>query len=100
MTAPMPVSSQSVACGPHGRSWGLLRQALHGLRRIVSWPARVVKARRSFGPLARMSDYELRDIGLIRQDLWNAASLPLGEDPTRYLARTAAEARNRRGIGA
>jgi uncharacterized protein YjiS (DUF1127 family) len=99
MTATTPVGGGGAACGPQGRSWGLMRKVLHQLKWLVSWPVRVGQARRSFAPLARMTDYELRDIGLTRQDLWNAASLPLDEDPTRYLARTAAEGfRNRRGI--
>jgi hypothetical protein len=42
-----------------------------------------------------MSDYELHDIGLIRQDIWNAASLPLDEDPTRLLAKAARSRRVR-----
>jgi hypothetical protein len=100
MTATTPVGDRSTACEPHGRNWGLTRQVLHGLKRIISWPVRAALARRSFAPLARMTDYELHDIRLIRQDLWNAASLPLDDDPTRYLARTAAEGfLNRRRIG-
>ena len=37
--------------------------------------------------LARMSDYELRDIGLTRQDVVDVSALPLDEDPTALLAR-------------
>ena len=44
------------------------RHAFHGaagaLRRALSWPARVGAARRTMSQLARMSEYELRDIGL------------------------------------
>ena len=34
-----------------------------------------------------MSDYELRDIGLTRQDLFDATALPLDADPSPLLAR-------------
>jgi hypothetical protein len=37
--------------------------------------------------LAGMSDYELRDIGLIRQDLGDASALPLDADPSALLVR-------------
>jgi len=37
--------------------------------------------------LARMADYELRDIGLTRQDVVDVSALPLDEDPTALLAR-------------
>jgi hypothetical protein len=37
--------------------------------------------------LARMSEYELRDIGLTRQDLFDATALPLDADPSALLAR-------------
>jgi hypothetical protein len=37
--------------------------------------------------LARMSDYELRDIGLTRQDLFDASALPLDADPSAMLVR-------------
>ena len=57
------------------------------LLRVLSWPARVAAARRTMSELARMSDYELRDIGLTRQDLNDATSLPLDDDPSRLFVR-------------
>jgi Domain of unknown function (DUF1127) len=36
--------------------------------------------------LASMSDHELADIRLTRQDLRDASALPLGDDPTRVFA--------------
>ena len=66
------------------------RQASHGaavLRRALSWPSRVSAARRAMRQLARMSDYELRDIGLIRQDVVDASARPLDDDPSALLAR-------------
>ncbi|WP_158554697.1 DUF1127 domain-containing protein [Methylovirgula sp. 4M-Z18] len=53
---------------------------------IVLWPSRVAAARRTMRHLAAMSDYELRDIGLGRYDVLNAASGRLDEDPTIRLA--------------
>ncbi len=66
------------------------------LRRALSWPARVGAARRAMSHLARMSDYELRDIGLTRQDVVDVSALPLDEDPTTLLARRRAAARDDR----
>ena len=57
------------------------------LWRVLSWPARVAAARRTMAELARMSDYELRDIGLTRQDFNDATSLPLDADPSRLFVR-------------
>jgi uncharacterized protein YjiS (DUF1127 family) len=66
------------------------RQASHGaaaLRRALSWPSRVSAARRAMRQLARMSDYELRDIGLVRQDIVDASMLGPKDDPSALLAR-------------
>ena len=65
------------------------------LQRAMSWPARVSAARRAMSQLAQMSDYELRDIGLTRQDVADVSALPLDEDPTAMLARRRAAARER-----
>ena len=68
------------------------------LMRVLAWPARVGAARRTMAELARMSDYELRDIGLIRQDLNDATSLPLDDDPSRlFVRRRASRSGPRRG---
>ena len=69
-------------------------EAASALRRALSWPARVGAARRAMSELARMSDYELRDIGLTRQDVVDVSALPLDEDPTALLARRRAAARD------
>ncbi len=55
--------------------------------RILTWPARVREAPRTMSDFARMSEYELRDIGLTRQDVADASALPLDEDPSRLLVR-------------
>lgn len=57
------------------------------LRRALSWPARVGHARRTMTQLARMSEHELRDIGLSRQDVSDATALRIDEDPTALLVR-------------
>ena len=49
---------------------------------LLSWPARVGAARRTMAELARMSEYELRDIGLTRSDVNDATALPLDADPS------------------
>ena len=63
------------------------RDAASALRRALNWPARVGAARRTMAQLARMSEYELRDIGLTRQDVADASALPLDADPSSLLAR-------------
>jgi uncharacterized protein YjiS (DUF1127 family) len=60
------------------------------VRRALSWPARVVEARRTMAQLAQMSDRELSDIGLLRSDLADVSALPRGEDPGERLARARA----------
>jgi len=57
------------------------------LWRVLTWPARVGAARRTMSDLARMSEYELRDIGLTRSDVNDATALPLDADPSGLLVR-------------
>jgi uncharacterized protein YjiS (DUF1127 family) len=71
------------------------------LKRALSWPARISAERLAMGELARMSDYELSDIGLVRQDVVDASALRLDADRSairagRRLARerSAGERRN------
>ena len=61
--------------------------AAKALWRILTWPARVGAARRTMSDLARMSEYELRDIGLTRSDVNDATALPLDADPSGLLVR-------------
>jgi uncharacterized protein YjiS (DUF1127 family) len=61
--------------------------AAEALWRILTWPARVSAARRTMSDLSRMSEYELRDIGLTRSDLNDATALPLDADPSGLLVR-------------
>ncbi len=55
--------------------------------RVLTWPARVGATRRMMSELARMSEYELRDIGLTRSDVNDATALPLDADPSGLLVR-------------
>jgi len=45
------------------------------LKRALTWPARAGAVRTTMAQLARMSDVELRDIGLVRQDVVDAGAL-------------------------
>ena len=66
--------------------------------RALMWPVRVIEARRTLAQLASLSEYELRDIGLSRQDLVDFTARPLDEDPTPHLADSrAARARAAHG---
>ena len=76
----------------------LASQAANALWRILVWPARVSAARRTMSELARMSEYELRDIGLTRSDINDASALPLDADPSGLLVRRRAW-RESRGRG-
>ena len=67
-----------------------------GIVRVLKWPARVIEARRTLNQLAGMSDFELCDIGLSRQDLANVTARPLDEDPTSYLVSARAARAGRR----
>jgi uncharacterized protein YjiS (DUF1127 family) len=63
--------------------------------RLAGWPSRIVAARQAMRQLAGMSDHELSDIGLSRQDLRDATALPRDADPTRLFAARAEERRQR-----
>ncbi len=65
----------------------LLDKAAAFLARIALWPIHVIEARRTLAQLATLSDYELRDVGLMRQDLLDLTARPLDEDPTPHLNR-------------
>src|SRR5579883_2906873 len=66
------------------------------LWRVVAWPLRALAARRAMAELGAMSDRELADVGLYRQDLRDATGLRRGEDPTAMLAKRTAERRRAR----
>jgi uncharacterized protein YjiS (DUF1127 family) len=72
----MVASFPHMAAGPAKAVW-----------RALTWPVRVGAARRTMSELARMSEYELRDIGLTRSDINDATALPLDADPSGLLVR-------------
>lgn len=61
------------------------------LRRLAAWPFRVAAARATMRQFAGMTDHELADIRLTRQDLRDATALALDSDPTRIFAMRARE---------
>jgi uncharacterized protein YjiS (DUF1127 family) len=66
----------------------LANQASHGaaaLKRALSWPSRLGEARRAMRQLAGMSDHELRDIGLVRQDIVDASMLRIDAEASAML---------------
>ncbi len=61
----------------------IARLASHGaagLERALTWLSRAVAARTTMAQLARMSDAELRDIGLVQQDVVDIGALRLDAD--------------------
>jgi uncharacterized protein YjiS (DUF1127 family) len=56
------------------------------VRSAIFWPHRVLQARRELEMLARMTEYELKDIGLTRTDLGDATALPADASPSEFLA--------------
>src|SRR3979409_1543686 len=85
------MNSFATTCPDDGRNHRPLLSALGALVvRALLWPSRVMEARRTMAQLTGMSDYELRDIGLSRQDLVDLTARPLDEDPTPHLAGTRA----------
>ena len=64
---------------------------LSAVARVLAWPIRVSEARAAMRQLGSMSEHELKDIGLTRQDLRDATGLVIDDDPTQLLAKRAAE---------
>jgi uncharacterized protein YjiS (DUF1127 family) len=69
------------------------RRALRLVWQIVAWPVQAWRIRQEYAVLAGMSEHELRDIGLSRQDVIDASAYKAGEDPTQMLATRAEERR-------
>lgn len=64
---------------PFGGAFRWVARGVHGIKRAV-------EGRRMLRDLALADDRMLRDIGLTRSDLRNAAAEPLFRDPTELLA--------------
>jgi uncharacterized protein YjiS (DUF1127 family) len=86
-----------------GAGWSkrALSSLLAGLGRVISWPAHVLEARRELEMLSRMSESELKDIGLTVSDVGDATALPADMSPTHFLAHRVEERyRARHGVNA
>ncbi|BBF93824.1 DUF1127 domain-containing protein [Blastochloris tepida] len=90
----------TIACAPSSArtSKALVGKAVAGtIVRTLAWPfvtlGRAIEARRQIAQMAQLSDYMLKDIGLQRQDLQDAASLSPFTDPTRLLVSRVVERR-------
>ncbi|HEX4768882.1 MAG TPA: DUF1127 domain-containing protein [Lichenihabitans sp.] len=81
--------SRNQARSAHGLAGALTSLAAA----VMAWPTRVVEHRRLMNQMAGMSDHELRDIGLFRQDVADATAVPYGHDPSEVLVERAAERR-------
>lgn len=64
---------------------------------LLDLPARTYRNRALLQAMAELGDHELKDIGLTRQDLGDAAVAPLGADPSLVLVARAEERRRRTG---
>ena len=60
---------------------------------VLSWPGRIAQHRALMTRMAAMSDYELADIGLSRQDVSDATAVALDHDPSALLTVRAEERR-------
>jgi uncharacterized protein YjiS (DUF1127 family) len=74
-------------------SQGMAATLVHALAQPFVAVARAVEARRQIAQMAGLSDAMLKDIGLARQDVQDAASLSPFADPTRLLAARVSERR-------
>lgn len=89
----MVPSITSRDCAAHAIPESGARRVLRIALAIVSWPARAWQIRQEYALLAGMSEHELRDIGLSRQDVVDVSGYAVGEDPTLILAKRAEERR-------
>lgn len=74
-------------------SQGMAATLVHVLVQPFAAVARAVEARRQIAQMAGLSDVMLKDIGLARQDIQDAASLSPFADPTKLLAARVSERR-------
>jgi uncharacterized protein YjiS (DUF1127 family) len=81
--AAVRTSARSMSAGP------VFLNALHAVSGQVRALARALLNRRVAGRLDQLSDHELSDIGLTRDDLQFGKSMPFNADPTAELARRA-----------
>ena len=88
----MAASITTRDCAGHIRETGT-RRTLRRILAILAWPVEAWRIRQEYALLAGMSEHELRDIGLSRQDVVDVSAYTGGEDPTLMLAKRAEERR-------
>lgn len=81
--AAVRTSARSMSAGP------VFLNAMHIASGRVKAIVRALLNRRVAGKLDQLSDHELSDIGLTRDDLRFGKSMPFNADPTTELARRA-----------
>lgn len=72
---------------------GFVHAVSGALASIMSWPGRAIRHRQLMNQMAHMSDFELKDIGLSRQDVFDAGAVGFADDPSAVLAERAADRR-------
>jgi uncharacterized protein YjiS (DUF1127 family) len=95
----MPLTLPSVRSGSEDKSRKAVSSTWNTVIRIAAYPVRFYQARRDIALLAAMDDAQLRDIGLSRIDVANAAALPLERSPTEALSELVAERRRHPRLG-
>ena len=84
----------------HGSSgYGFLQALAAATVWIARKPIHFYQSRSVLNQLSAMSDHELSDIGLTRNDVASAAAVPTDTDPTAVLAGLAQERRHWRRAG-
>lgn len=91
--AQCPKSSVSPATQATARGVMWLARAVDALTHVAAFLDRAAAGRRALRQLAAADDRMLKDIGLDRSDLRNAAAQPIYRDPTQLLAGRVDETR-------
>jgi uncharacterized protein YjiS (DUF1127 family) len=89
-----PAISPAARVTARGAMWAA--RGVDMLTRVAGFLERAALGRRALRQLAEADDRMLKDIGLNRSDLRNAAAEPLYSDPTRLLAGRVDETRTHR----
>jgi uncharacterized protein YjiS (DUF1127 family) len=89
----MPLTVASLRIDGRSKPRQAVQETLAVLSKVLAYPIRFYQARRDIAQLAAMDDVQLRDIGLTRFDVANAAALPLDRNPTEALSNVVAERR-------
>jgi uncharacterized protein YjiS (DUF1127 family) len=85
--------STTPAPGFRSAAWFIGTTIVSTMINCISYPIKFYRARREIALLAGLDDHQLRDIGLTRFDVANAAALPPQRSPTEALAAMVDERR-------